>query len=71
MFKVTNNEITRYKLPDGNIYEYDFDYFAKFVIGRIYSKDGRLLAKAKQALWPWTKALSPEEMYNRVKEIMI
>lgn len=70
MFKVTNNDITRYNLPDGKIYEYDVDLFAKFLYGRIYNKEGRVIAKAKQALWPWTKILTPEQMYKKVMEKM-
>jgi len=68
MYTVTNNDITRYTLPDGRIFEYDVNLFAKFLIGRIYDKNGRVIAKARQALWPWTKMLTPEQMYCKVME---
>lgn len=68
MFKVTNNEITRYTLPDGKIYEYDVDLFAKILYGRIYNKEGHVIAKARQVLCPWTKILTPEQMYHVAME---
>ena len=68
MYTVTNDDITRYTLPDGRIFEYDVNLFAKFLIGRIYDKNGRVIAKARQALWPWTKMLTPEQMYRKVIE---
>lgn len=68
MIRVTNNRISRYPLPDGRIYEYDIDFLARFLYGRIYDQSGRRLATARQALWPWTKIMTPEEMFRKICE---
>lgn len=64
MKQMVNNNIRRFPLPDGNVFEYDVDLFAKMVYGRIYDENGRLLATARQAIWPWTK-MTPEQMYQK------
>lgn len=66
--KITNNVIKRYQLPDGRTYEYDINMFAKILYGRIFDQNGRRLATARQAIWPWTKLMTPEEMYRKVLE---
>lgn len=71
MMKITNNSISRYPLPDGGYFEYDIDYFAKILYGRIFASNGKKIATARQAIWPWTKLLSPEEMYRKTKDKII
>ena len=66
MMRITNNKISRYPLPGGGFYEYDLDLVAKILFGRIYDANGRRIATAGQAVWPWTKLLSPEEMFKKV-----
>ena len=68
MYTVTNNNITRYTLPYGRIYGYDVKLFSRLLIGMIYDKNGRVIAKARQVLCPWTKFLTPEQMYHVVME---
>lgn len=70
MQTITNSQTYRYSLPDGNIYEYEINYFSKMVYGRIYNQNGRKIASARQGIWPWTKIYSPEEMLNKVRSNM-
>lgn len=67
MMKVVNNYIRRYPLPGGGYYEYDIDTLAHVLYGRIFDANGKKLATARQAIWPWTKLISPEEMFEKVK----
>ena len=65
MMRVITNEVATYNLPDGRVFEYELDLTVKMLYGRIKDQNGRRLAIVRQALWPWTKMLSPEEMYAK------
>ena len=64
--KITTNRISRYPLPEGGFFEYDIDVLGKMLYGRIFDSNGRRLATARQAIWPWTKLMTPEEMFRKV-----